>query len=442
MRNDLREQFGLALPIMLTHLGMMLMGVVDTAILGRYSETALGAAGMANSVLFAVLVLGMGTVMGLDTMIPQALGAGERRRARELLDLGVRLAVLIGAPITVLVAVTPSVFGPAGVDAELAFDARVYVYARLPGIVPVLVFTAARAYLMALKRTRPLVLATVVGNLVNLVFDYALVFGVPSLGIPSLGVIGAAATTTLVSIAQLVVVLSAARRASRATPDDDTPGARPGDRAAILRLGIPVGLQLGAEVGIFALVGVLAGRIGERAAAGHNVALMLASFSFSAALGMSAATSVRVGHAVGAGDVHGTRRAGLVGLLTGAGVMLVPLCAFLIAPRALIRVLTDNADVIAAAAPLLGVAAFFQLFDGAQVVAAGALRGAGDTRASFVGNAIGHYAIGVPVAIALGFGAGLGVIGLWWGLCAGLTAVAIGLWLRFFWLAKRPIARV
>ncbi|MCZ7685465.1 MAG: MATE family efflux transporter [Sandaracinaceae bacterium] len=211
--------------------------------------------------------------------------------------------------------------------------------------------------------------------------------------------------------------------------------------ARTLALGTPIGLTLFAEVASFAIVAVLMGNLGTRALSSHNVAIMLISTTFQLALALGAAGAVRVGHAVGREDVAGARRAGFTAIGAGALGMMAGAVAFLAAPRLLARILTDEPAVIEAAVPLLAVAAAFQISDGVQAVAAGALRGAGDTLVPLLANLAGHYAIGIPVGAALAFGAGWGAVGLWWGLSAGLTAVALLLFVRFALLSRRPIRR-
>lgn len=437
-RRELAEQWHLAVPLALGHLAQHLMGLVDTAMLGRYSDAALAGAGIGNSLVFAVTVLGLGAVMGLDTLVPQALGAGEDGRARRLLGRGVWLAVLVGVPLTIAAGLMPLILPVAGVGPEIAEEANRYVYGRLPAVVPFLVFVALRSYLQALGLTRPIVLSMVLGNLVNVAADAALIFGVDALGIPALGVTGAAVSTSIVSIATMLVLVVAVRQTEK--PADLGP-AEPDMLRRIFRLGLPVGLQLMVEVGIFGLVSVCAGRLGTVPSGAHQVALTLVSFTFALVIGIGAATSVRVGRAVGRGDLAGTRRAGLVGLGFGSGVMTVTALVFLVFPASLARLFTSDPDIIAAAVPLLRIGAVFQLSDGAQAIAAGALRGTGDTRATVYGNIVGHYAVGVPVMLGLGFAAGYGAPGLWWGLSGGLTATAVVLIVRFLWISGRPIAR-
>ena len=210
----------------------------------------------------------------------------------------------------------------------------------------------------------------------------------------------------------------------------------------VLGLGLPIGFQNLAEVGLFALVAVLAGRISAGAAAAHQIAIALASFTFCVAAGIAAATSVRVGHHVGAGSTASARRAGYLGIILAAMIMGSFGTAFLLAPGFFTRLLTSDGDVIPLGMALLSVAALFQVSDGIQAIALGALRGAGDTRVGLMANLAGYYFLGLPVAYYCGVVRGGGVIGLWWGLSAGLTAVAIALSLRFQVLSRGKLERV
>ena len=195
--------------------------------------------------------------------------------------------------------------------------------------------------------------------------------------------------------------------------------------------GISIGGQLLAEIGIFGIATLLASHLGKIPAAAHAIVLNLSSFTFSLTLGIGAATNVRVGHAIGAGDRMLARRRGIIGLQLGVAVMTVFASMFVIAPAVLTELFTDDAVVIAAAIPLLQIAALFQISDGAQTIGAGALRGIGENRVTFYGNLIGHYGIGLGLSLTLAFGFGMGAAGLWWGLSAGLTVTAIYLVVRF-----------
>lgn len=448
VRREAQAQLRLAVPLAAQQLGLVLMGLVDTAILGRYHPDALAGAGIGTSLVFAISCIGLGVLLGLDPLLAQAIGAGERWRTPRLLRDGLGVAVRLGAALSLVILAMPLLLRVAGVEPAVADEARVFVYARIPGVIPFLMQIAYRAAFQAHGVTRPLVIAVVVGNLVNAALDVALVFGVPALGIPALGSIGAALATSTVTIATIGYFALAMRAIDRELPAPPRSAAiesraeRRAAAGALLRVGVPIGLQFGAEVGAFALASVLAGRLGKVPAAAHQIALQLASTSFAIAMGLGATAAVRVGLAVGAGDHRAARRAGLVSLGLGTAVMSSSALLFVIAPGPLASIFGSTSVVIAAALPLIQIAAVFQLSDGAQAVAAGALRGAGDTQAAFLANLGGHYLVGVPIAIGLGFGLGMGAPGLWWGLSAGLTGTAIALVGRFLWLTARPIARV
>jgi multidrug resistance protein, MATE family len=426
VRGELAAQIRLAIPLAAQQLGFHLMGTVDAAMLGRHSATALAAAGVGNNVLFAITAVGWGIVMGLDTVLPQALGAGDRDKARRSLGAGLRLAIYVGLACMLMVQSTPLILGLAGVDPDVAREAKVYVDMRALGIVPFLLSIALRSYFAAHGITGPLVAAMVVGNIANALLDLVLIYGLGP--IPALGVAGAALATVAVQVAIVSIYFAGVRAI-----DDHEPRPRStrADITEILRYGLPIGGHLFAEIGIFGVATVMAAHMGKIPAASHAIALSLASFTFSVAVGIGASTSVRVGHAIGAGDRALARHRGGLGLLLGLAAMSLSAALFVIAPRELATLFTDDAAVIAAAIPLLQIAALFQLSDGAQAIAAGALRGIGDTRATFVGNVLGHYGVGLAISLSLGFGAGMGAPGLWWGLSAGLTATAIYLVLRF-----------
>lgn len=436
MTSELRQQLTLAIPLAAQQVGFQLMGTVDAAWVGRYDENAIGAIGAGNNLLFAVTAIGLGIVMGLDAVIPRAVGAGRHDEARRYLHAGLRLAVLVGLVATLIVLVTPELLVLARAPAALVDDARVYVYLRAIGTVPFLASVALRSYLAAHQITRPLLVAVIAGNVINAVLDWALIFGVG--GLPALGIAGAAIATLTVQLCIVGVYVVAVRALDRSR---GWTAPAPSTRAHVREVagyGWPIGGQLFAEVGIFGVATVLATNLGTLASAGHTIALQVSSFTFSIAVGVGAATSVRVGHAIGEGDVALARRRGLVGLATGVSVMGGLALVLLVARGPLARLFTNDADVVATAVPLLGIAALFQLSDGAQAVAAGALRGLGETRVTLVGNLLGHYAVGLPIALGLAYGAGLGARGLWWGLSAGLTVTALYLVARFIARTRTP----
>ena len=449
-RSELRELIALALPIVGGFVGNQLMGVVDNVMVGRLGAAAIGGAGIGGGIYNAISIVAMGCVMGIDPLVSQAVAAGEHRTARRTYWQGVRVALLASVPLVVVILLAaPAILGPLRVEPAVAEETRRYLWGRAWNTVPVALFAAARSYVQAAGYARAVVAWTIVANVLNFVFDAVLIYGdatlerlgLPPIGLPALGVFGAGLASTLAATLSLAVLWYAISK----MPAPDDPLRRRADPATmrqIVALGLPVGLQMLVEISAFALASALSGRIGQVAAAGNQIALILASMTFMVPLGIATATSVRVGQAVGRGDVRGTRRAGFAGFTASTAFMAVSALAFIVWPRSLARLITDQPDVLAAAVPLVRVAALFQLFDGIQVTAAGALRGAGDTRSTFLANLAGHFVIGLPIAIGLAFGVGLGATGLWWGLSAGLTAVALILGGRFLSLSARPIARI
>jgi MATE family multidrug resistance protein len=441
MRSEVSATIRLAAPIALANIGNQLLGLVDTAVVGRLGEMQLGAVGLGNSVYFAVAVVGLGLMLGLDPLVAQAVGAGERLRARSTLWQGIWIAALLTLPLAAVITGVVLVLAPLGIEAETAAETASYAFARLPGLPFFLVMVGTRSFLQAHSITIPIVIGVVVANVVNLPLSILLVFGDASLGIPQMGAAGAAWTSTVCTVLQCGIVLGAVRLLQK--PPGEV-SRRPSREviARALRLGAPVGLALLAEVGLFALVGVLIGLLGTRPLAAHNVAIQLIATTFQVPLAIGAAASVRVGHAVGRNDAEGTRRAGLAALFVCVVFMGGTSLLFVLLPRPLAALITDETPVIAAAVPLILVAAAFQLGDGVQAVAAGALRGAGDTRFAMVANLLGHYGVGLPVGVLLAWGAGWGATGLWWALTAGLSTVAVALALRFLAISRRTVARV
>ena len=445
--SELRSLLRLAGPLVVVSAGVQLMSLVDTAVVGRLSPVALAAAGLGSALFFTPSVLGFGLMMGLDPLISQAVGANDGPRARHLLTQGFWLALGVTLLLLPLLWMLPVVLGHLGVPLEVVPPTTLFFRLRLLSLFPTLWLLGGRSYLQAHGTTRPLVTATLMANLVNAAGDYVLVFGGAGLPgswgplhrLPALGLAGAALCTALSSIAQAIWVLTAIRRA---IARHGAPLLAPPDLSALrqaFRVGLPVGLQMAAEYGIFGLSGVLVGRLGAGPLAAHQVALQLASFTFMAASGLAAASSVRVGIHVGARNSEGVRHAGYLSLaLTGGSMGLFSLLLIAL-PRPFAMLLTDQPGVLTLAIPLLTVVAAFQLSDGIQAVAAGLLRGTGETRFAFLANVAGHYLVGLPTGLFLALRLGMGVIGFWWGLALGLTAVAIALVARFHMRAQRTI---
>lgn len=448
---------------------MSAVGAVGMAVVGRLgtlteeSTTGLdagveqGAAGLGNTLFFAIAVLGMGVVLGFDPLISQAVGAREHARARQLTWQAAWMALFAAVALALVVVAVAFSLKYSPLDPASARSTARYLLARAPSLLPFLVAGAGRAYVQALGRTRPLIVAAILANLVNVPLCVVLVLGdrgleaiglgaigLGAMGLEPMGATGAALAATGSVTVMAAAILYAATRigaeaggSTRWTPADG-PSLRRG-----LALGAPLSMQLGAEVGAFALVSFLAGTLGANTLAAHHVALTLASIPFQISLAISSAAAVRVGLTVGEGvDPLAPRRAGAtaigVGLLFSGAAAL----AFALGSRPFASLITGDPDVLRAASALVLIAAGFQLVDGVQAIAAGALRGVGDTRATMLANLAGHYLLGIPLGVTLCFHFELGARGLWWGLSAGLVAVSVLLLHRFHRRTLEVIERV
>jgi multidrug resistance protein, MATE family len=438
MKSELRRLFALALPLALAEAGTQLMGVVDMAVVGRLGGRELAAVGLGNAVYFGVSVFGLGLMLGLDPLISQAVGARDFSRARRIMWQGIWLALITSAALTIVLLCGPLLLHAIQIEPEIVDPASIFLLIRIIGLAPWLMFFVVRAYLQAHHVTRPMVVSMIAANVFNLIADIILVFGFGP--IPPLGVAGAAISTSTCQFVQLGIVAYAVAR----IPVDGEISRRwnATDIRHALRVGLPTALQVTAEVGIFALVALMAGRMGTVDLAAHQLVITLASFTFTIALGVATAGSVRVGLAVGARDPVATRRAGYAAFIGAALVMSVGALLFISIPSLLARMLTNQQNVIAAAIPLFFVAGLFQLSDGLQAAGIGALRGAADTRFAFFSNLVGYWIVGLPLSLLLGFRLKMGVVGLWWGFVAGLTTVAVLVFLRFRKLSSTEIVPV
>ena len=440
-RTELRATLRLAVPVIAVQVGLMLMGVVDTIMVGRLSAAALAAVALGNLYFYGVTAFGQGLLMALDPLVSQAVGAHDRPAVARAVQRGLVLAAVAAVPLSLALLPGAPMFRALGQPAEVVPIAADFARASIPGVVPFLAFVVVRQTLQAMHLTRAIVAAIVVANVVNVALNWVLIYG--KLGAPALGPVGSAWSSSIGRWVMAGVLVAGSWRHLRpALRPWLAASARPASLLPLARIGAPIGLQQCLEFSAFGITGLLMGRLGTVAMAGHETALNLAALTFMVPLGVSAAAAVRVGHAVGAGDGPRARVAARAAMLCGLGFMAASALVMLAVPAALAGVYTRDAQVLAVAAALIPLAGVFQLFDGLQVVSIGVLRGVGDTRTPMLVNAVGYWVVGLPLGSWLGIGRGLGPRGLWWGLVAGLAAVGIILAVRVRVRLARPVARV
>lgn len=423
-----------ATPLALAQMGTMLMGVVDTAVVSRYSAVHAAGTTLGNSLAMGLLVFGMGLSIALEPLMAQAHGAKEAARAWGWWRTGLRLSLVSALPLSVLALFLCALATHVGIDPEIRDRGFEYLLARTPGNLVFLLWMAARSFLQSHQLTRPLLVGAAIANVFNLAADVALVDGLVQWGAAGAGV------ATSVSTVVLVLVLTRAIGTHRPTPGTVVP---PGDTRLLLRLGLPLGLQLAAEFIVFSTCGILATALGAAEGNAHQIALHCTTLSFMAAVGISGATAARVGEAVGMQRPDLMRLRARAGFVLTLGVMGLSALVFATLPGPIVDLFSPREhEVRVLSVQLLGIAALFQLFDGTQVLVSGALRGAGDVRFPFLLTLAGYWGVGFPVAVALCYPAGLGVHGLWYGLTAGLFAASVGLMWRYLAIERRGVRRL
>ena len=435
LRRELLALLALAIPVILSELGWVTMGIVDTIMVGRLGPAAIGAVGIASAAYYAPVLFGFGILLGLDTVVSQAWGRRDFEVCHRWLAQGVYLVVTY-VPIAMLgIAAVPLVFARVGINPAVSGQAAVYLHILNLGTLPLLIYAAFRRYLQGVGRVRPVTFTLVSANLINWGGNWALIYG--HLGLPAMGLKGSAVSTCLsrVYMAAVLVFFAWQHERRRGHPlFAHWPGPHWQQLRALIALGAPAAGQIVLEVGAFGVATLMAGRLTADALAAHQIVLNCASTTFMVPLGMSAAAAVAVGHAVGAGDLSRARRAGWLAIASGASFMALAACVFLLLPRPLLHIYTQDEIVVSVGTHLLMLAAAFQIFDGIQTVATGALRGIGETRHPMFVNLAGYWFFGLPLGYVLCFHSQRGIFGIWIGLTNSLILIA--LYLLWQWARK------
>jgi len=433
--------FAISAPIALAQVGHMAMGVVDTLMVARVGVTELAAVAVASTWVWSSGSLAQGIVQGMDPLVSQAHGAGDGDAVALAFQRGLILAVLVALPLMGFWLCTESILLALGQDPDVARHAQTYMTARLPSALGFLLFTAQRQYLAGRSITRPAMWVMLFGNGVNALLNWLLIFG--HHGFPALGIAGAGIATSITNLL-LPLGLFAWIRGFRLhvgawRPWDRLSFSLPG-LAQFMRLGLPVGVQLALEANAFTIAMLLVGSIGVVELAAHQIVINMASFTFMFPLGIAIGASARAGNLIGARDPRQLRVACRTALVMGGGIMALAALAFLLFRTALPRFYVADPQVIALAASLLPIAGAFQIFDGIQVVGGGLMRGMGRPQAGAFANLLSFYLLGLPLAWLLAFRGGLGIVGVWWGLAAGLACVATILCVWVTRTARLPLS--
>ena len=430
----------LAYPVIIGQLGIIMMGVVDSLMVGKIGAASLAAASLGNGMTFIIMIIGIGVSLAITPLVAIAVGAGKNE------DCGIyfRQSFLVNSILSLIIAVI--IFFAADLlkyfNQPIEVQNQAISYMKIVGTsaIPLMFFQTYKQFIEGLSVMRPAMIITLLANLINAFANWVLIFG--NVGFPALGLDGAgwATFTSRVFMAgMLMIYVMNNRFFNQYDVSFHFKSINWRVIKKILSLGLPSGFQYFFEVGAFSFAVVMVGWLGTKPQAAHQIAISLASISFMAVLGISVAGSIRVGNAVGMKDIQETRRAGFTASLLGASIMVISGVVFILFRNFLPALYVDDKEVISLASSLLIIAALFQISDGIQAVGIGILRGLTDVKIPTAITFIAYWIVGLPVGYLLGFIFKMGVQGVWIGLLFGLTTSAVLLTLRFNLRSKRIV---
>ncbi|HKN75392.1 MAG TPA: MATE family efflux transporter [Candidatus Acidoferrum sp.] len=433
-RAELGPTLRLALPLVLAEVGWMSMVIVDTMMVGRLPNSAVAIAAVSlGGILVNVLAMfGAGLLIGLDTLVSQAFGSGQREDCHRSLLHGIYLSLALAPLLMAPVWFFGSLLSAIHIAPDVIAVAVPYSKALAWGTLPLLLYFAVRRCMQAMNLVRPIAFALITANIINAGGNVILIYG--KLGAPAMGTVGSGWSTAWARIYLSGVLVGYLlwydrRHRTRLLHTPIQPELRRIRR--LIALGLPAAMQITLEIGVFALITALIGRLGAVALASHQIALNTVSITYMVPLGISSAAAVRVGQAVGRKDLQGAGDAGGTAIFLGAAFMTAASIVLLAFPRWIARAYTPDKAIIRSTILLLAAGAAFQLFDGIQTVATGALRGLGDTRTPMLCHFTAYWIIGLPLGTWLCFRRGWGAFGLWAGL--SLALILIGIVLLLVW---------
>lgn len=434
LRAELAPTMRLALPLVLAELGWMSMAIVDTMMVGRLpnSAAAIGAVSLGSNLFTAIALFGGGLLMGLDTLVSQAFGAGRREDCHRSLLNSVYLSIILTPLLAIPIWLLPVLLRWMHADPTVLSLAIPYTKALVAGLFPLMLYFAVRRCLQAMDMAKPIAFALVTANIVNAVGNWALIYG--KFGLPAMGAIGSGWSTSISRTYMALVLVGYVfwydyRHRTELLKTPIEPDFRRIRRLIVL--GFPAAMQFTFESGVFALATVLIARLGAVPLASHQIALNTVAFTYMVPLGIASAAAVRVGQAIGRKDPQGAGDAGGTAIFLGAAFMTCMSIMLLVIPRWIARAYTPDEAIIHSTIILLAAGAAFQLFDGIQTVATGALRGLGDTRTPMFCHFTAYWIIGLPLGAWLCFRRGWGAFGIWSGL--SLALILIGIVLLAVW---------
>jgi len=437
---EIRETVKLAYPVIIGQLGHMMMGVVDSLMVGQIGAAPLAASSIAHGLFMIFMIFGIGLSMAISPLTAMAVGAKKYKDCGIVYRQGLLVNITAGIGLTIAIIFGADIIRFLNQPEEIIEQGVAYMRILAYSVLPVMIFQTFKQFSEGLTMMRPAMVITLLANIINIFANWVLIYG--NLGMPALYLPGAGWATFSTRLLMAISFVLYVSLSSRYKAFDPTLHYKQIDFTMIkkiLKIGIPGGLQYFFEVGAFVGSAIIIGWLGTNQLAAHQIGINLASISFMIALGISAAATIRVGNAVGRDDIPGIRSAGISAFLLSACVMGVFGIIFIVFRWFLPTFYIDNSAVIEIAASLLIIAALFQLSDGTQAVGIGLLRGLADAKIPMFITFIAYWIVGLPGGYLLGFTFGFGVQGIWFALFIALTVSAIMLSVRFLIKSKQKV---
>lgn len=439
-RAEARTSFLLAYPVMISMLGQVMTGVADSIMIGWTGAVPLAASSLANSFFTVLLFFGVGVSYAITPLVAEASGAGNDRSIIDALRHGMIINLTTGALLVAIVLAGQQALGHIGQPDDVVNLAIPYLRIITYSIIPTMIFQTFRQFAEGLHRTRMAMVIMIVCNLLNVLLNYLLIYGIWIF--PEMGLNGAGWATFIARVVMAVWMAAYVYYGRRfvAYREGFRLGAYSGDLInRMLHIGIPAGAQFIFEAAAFGFSAIMMGWLGANTLAAHQIAINLATVSYMTTSGLGAAATIRIGTFLGQRDSIALRRSGVTLIGLGIAIMLLWAIAFIFGRNLLPGFYIQDMAVLEIAAPLMVIAGFFQLSDGVQVVCAGALRGLQDVKIPSLLIFIAYWILALPIGYVLAFPLGYGAIGIWMGLLLGLTLTALAMVWRFNHLSRRPL---
>ena len=426
------ETFNLAYPVIIGQLGFIMMGVVDSIMVGELGAVPLAGASLGNSMFILIFIIGLGVSMSVTPLIAILVGAKRLQECGIYFRQSLIVNIVLGLILMSVVFFTSNLFEYLNQPLAVAEQASSYTKIIALSIMPAMLFHTYKQFIEGFSIMKPAMIIAIVANIINAFANWVFIYG--NIGMPALGLNGAGWATFFSRVFMAFVIMLYVMNKEYFKQFDvnfhfkkiNFPVIK-----KILSIGLPSGFQYFFEVGAFSFAVIMIGWLGTNQLAAHQIAINLASITFMVVLGISAAGGIRVGNKVGKKDVVEVRKAGFTAVIMGASIMFTFGVIFIVLNEFLPTLYIDNEDVIRIASSLIVIAALFQISDGIQGVGIGVLRGLTDVKIPTLITFIAYWVLALPIGYLFGFVFHFGVEGVWVGLLLGLTASAAMLTIRF-----------